>query len=338
MSSAYSFDAVIFDLDGTLVATDRFWVRAARAGAKKAFAELGLERELPLAGEWMSMVGYPLQQGFENVFPDLKAEDRTLVLERCVEEENRALKSGGAALLPDALEVIRELAESGVRLGVASNCGQYYLDSMLDSLSLRKWIEEPRCLDSPGVHRKADMIADILDRFETRSGVMVGDRASDRDAAWENGLPHIHLNSGFAHEEVHCEATLDGLADLLPRLRGRRKMLEECANRLGPQARIIGVTGGPCSGKSLFARDLARVLGEGTEVVSLDDFRPLRNRSASRWRNPRASCGALRSRSTRSRVFRSLNLRGSQDSRGTLPAPSANLQPPRPGCSARSAD
>ena len=44
MSLSIPYDAVLFDLDGTLVATDRFWPQAARAGALLAFEELGLER------------------------------------------------------------------------------------------------------------------------------------------------------------------------------------------------------------------------------------------------------------------------------------------------------
>ena len=38
-----SFRAALFDLDGTLIATDRFWIQAARVGARRAFQELGLE-------------------------------------------------------------------------------------------------------------------------------------------------------------------------------------------------------------------------------------------------------------------------------------------------------
>src|SRR6187402_3745057 len=100
------FDAVIFDLDGTLVSTELFWVEAARAGARRAFAELGLARELPAAEDWLSMVGMPLARGFELVFPDLPAEARDLVRARCVEEEERALRAGSATLMPGAREVL----------------------------------------------------------------------------------------------------------------------------------------------------------------------------------------------------------------------------------------
>ena len=93
-SSEFPYEAVLFDLDGTLVATDRFWVPAARVGAKRAFAELGLEREIPTAEEWMGLVGLPLAEGFDALFEDLSPKERQVILERCVEEEHFALDAG----------------------------------------------------------------------------------------------------------------------------------------------------------------------------------------------------------------------------------------------------
>src|SRR5690349_20809984 len=81
----FLFDAVLFDLDGTLVATDRFWVDAARAGARRAFEELGLERAMPTAAEWMGMVGLPLEQAFDALFTDLDPKARAHVFARCVQ-------------------------------------------------------------------------------------------------------------------------------------------------------------------------------------------------------------------------------------------------------------
>jgi phosphoglycolate phosphatase len=274
------FDAVVFDLDGTLVATDRFWIDAARVGARRAFAELGLDRPMPTALEWMSLVGLPLATGFARLFPDLHPAARARVQELCEEEEHAALRAGGAALLPGVEETLEELRSAGVRLGVASNCGHAYLASMMDDLSLAQWIEEARCLDSAGVANKADMVAQVLDAFGTRSAVMVGDRLGDRDAAWANGLPHVHFARGFAPEgeDVEAEAVIETMLDLVPRLARRTDWIERALRDLGARdgARRIGVTGPPGSGKSLFARDAARLLaahGVRAEVVALDDHR-----------------------------------------------------------------
>ena len=216
----FPYEAVLFDLDGTLVATDRFWVPAARVGAKRAFAELGLERAIPTAEEWMGLVGLPLAEGFDALFSDLTAEERKVVLDRCVEEEHFALEAGRAALLPGALEALKELKSRGVRTGIASNCSQRYLDAGMVGLGLAEWVDEGRCLDSPGIRNKADMLGDLLLTFDTRSAVMVGDRQGDCAAAKANGLPFVLCENGFRQdwERFECEGRIPDLLELIPLL------------------------------------------------------------------------------------------------------------------------
>jgi len=297
----FPFDAVLFDLDGTLVATDRFWPDAARAGALRAFEELGLERELPTRRDWMGMVGYPLEDGFARVFEDLDGPARAVLMERCVEEEHLALRAGHAVLLPGAQAALDELSARGVRLGIASNCGRQYLDAMVGGLGLERWIEESRCLDSRGVHDKAGMIEDLLWTFDTRSAVMVGDRISDRDAAWANGLPHVHLARGFAEagEVAQCEAVIDGLDELLPRLDQRSAWLRNLIEQLDlMDVDSLALTGGPASGKTIMARDLARELerlGRGCQVLGAKAADSA-SADANRWRaalSGAAEAGAL---------------------------------------------
>jgi phosphoglycolate phosphatase len=281
MEPVILFDGVVFDLDGTLVATDRFWVEAARAGARRAFAELGLERELPTGAEWMNLVGLPLAEGFDALFSDLPPEARALLLQRCVEEEELALRAGQAALLPGVEETLAELAGRGLKLGIASNCGRDYLRTMLVELGLERWVGEARCLDTPGMRSKTAMVGDLLASFGTRAVVMVGDRQGDRDAAWSNGLPHVHSARGFAQagEDLACEAVIEDMGELSGLLGRRTRWIEGALGTLGllepGGARSLGITGHSGSGKTLFARDAARLLrahGRGAVVVALEQF------------------------------------------------------------------
>ena len=261
---AFPFDAVLFDLDGTLVATDRFWPDAARAGARLAFEELGLERRLPSPREWMALVGRPLAEGFAELFPDLEPAQRKHLLERCVEAEHRLLAEGRAGTLPGVIETLETLSEAGVGLAIASNCSRSYLEAMLGELGLERWIGEARCLDSPGIDDKADMIEDLLLTLGTRRAVFVGDRIGDRDAAWANGLPHVHLARGYAPgmERVEAEAVIEGMDSLLPRLQERARWVDSLAALAG-EGELLGITGGPGSGKTLLAEELAE---RGLEV------------------------------------------------------------------------
>ena len=187
------FDAVLFDLDGTLVATERFWPDAARVATRRFFDARGIERAIPGAAEWMDMVGLPLAESFDRTFADLDEGTRADLMAACVEEEHALLGRGQAALLPGVVETLDALKAAGLRLGIASNCSDRYLELMLTRIGLDRWIEEARCLDSYGVRDKADMIQDLLLTFDTRSAVMVGDRLGDAEAAHANGLPHVHL-------------------------------------------------------------------------------------------------------------------------------------------------
>jgi phosphoglycolate phosphatase-like HAD superfamily hydrolase len=279
------FDVVLFDLDGTLVSTELFWVDAARAGARRAFEELGLERTLPSDEDWLSMVGLPLDKGFDNVFPDLDPAQRKLLMARCVEEEERALHAGSAALMPGARELLAELRARGVRMGIASNCGRGYLETMLSGLGLSEFVSEARCLDSPGVRDKGDMLADLLATFGTRSAVMVGDRSGDALAAQRNALPHVHLEGPIKPrgEIVRCDARIGALDQLLGVLGGRTRWLEAALHELGLSSangralRSLGVTGSALSGVTYFARDAARLLaasGREVRVVSNELWRP----------------------------------------------------------------
>lgn len=226
------------------------------------------------------MVGMPLDEGFERVFADLDSHQRQVLLEACVEEEHRLLDEGAAGLLPGTLDTLSALAARGVPMGIASNCSTAYLDAMLRGLGLEQWISEARCLESPGVRNKADMIQDLLLVFGTRSAVMVGDRAGDRDAAWANGLPHVHLSRGYAGrgEDVSAEATIAGLDELPGVLERRSRRVRACLDELAlPEGPVVVGVGGPaCAGKSLWLRDLAVALEAQGRAVRRVDMQSLR--------------------------------------------------------------
>ena len=283
-SPRFAFEAVLFDMDGTLVATDRYWPQAAQEGATRAFEELGLDAPVPSQAEWMSLVGGELSSGVARLLPDLDEAAREHILRRYIEAEHAYLAQGRAGFLPGVESTLALLHDAGVRLGIASNCSGRYLDQLMGDLNLGRWIEEARCLDSPRVRNKADMIEDLLAVFDTRSAVMVGDRAGDRDAAWANALPHVHLIDGYAMagEDVTAQATLnsmDGMAELLG---GRARDLGTLLGELVPgtgEVFTLGISGDLASGKTLLARDLVRLRPGEVECIELESVRRHPNRA-----------------------------------------------------------
>ena len=104
------------------------------------------------------MVGLPLEQAFESTFGDLDLGTREALLVACAEAGHAQLDRHGATLLAGVEETLADLSARGVRLGIASNCSPEYLELMLTRAGLERWIEEGRCLASPGVRDKGDMI------------------------------------------------------------------------------------------------------------------------------------------------------------------------------------
>ena len=90
-------------------------------------------------------------------------------------------------------------------LGLASNCGQRYLDAFVAAFELQSILDVARCVDTPGMHSKADMIADIVERTGARNAVMIGDRDNDRDAAQASRVPFVLFRGGF-----HAAEPTDG--------------------------------------------------------------------------------------------------------------------------------
>lgn len=218
--SAFPYDVVVFDLDGTLIATDEFWIPAARAATRRVFRERGIGLAEPSGEQWMALVGHPMAIGLRIVLPDLEPADLEALMAACIEEEEAALEAHGAKLLPGAREMLENLAELGVPMGIASNCGGRYLAHMMDDLGLNQWIGEARCLDSPGIRDKREMVSDVMLSFGADRGVMVGDRFGDMYAGRENGLYCVGYTGAFGDtaEVLRADLVIEHLEDLVKSL------------------------------------------------------------------------------------------------------------------------
>jgi phosphoglycolate phosphatase len=121
-------------------------------------------------------------------------------------------------LLPHAKEVLEVLAERGYALSTASNCGQSYLDAVLDSQEIRDYFTRPLCLETVHGKKKADILAEHFRTFDKADCYMVGDRSSDIEAATAHGVPAIGCAFGFGpeHELRGAVTLIRSLTELLP--------------------------------------------------------------------------------------------------------------------------
>jgi len=188
---------VIFDIDGTLLATDRFWLDIGRNAVRRVYARHDIDEPLPDDRRFLDAIGQPMPVFWQQILPPERHPLRDEIESEAQELEGVAFAKGHGAMYPGARALLDELHAAGRTLGLASNCGQRYLDGFLDAFGLDRVIAEARCVDSPGIDTKGDMIADILASTGLERAVMIGDRDSDRAAARANRVPFILFAGGF---------------------------------------------------------------------------------------------------------------------------------------------
>ncbi|MFN8177250.1 MAG: HAD family hydrolase [bacterium] len=189
---------VIFDIDGTLLATDSFWLDIGRRAVATVYARHGVRRELPGDARFVGAIGLPMEEFWRYVLPE-ELHGLGEEVEREAEDlEEVAFAKGLGAMYPGARRLLDDLHRAGRAVALASNCSRRYLDSFVRAFNLGPILLAALCADDPGVTSKADMVSQILDLAEGAPAVVVGDRETDREAARANRLPFVLFAGGFS--------------------------------------------------------------------------------------------------------------------------------------------
>lgn len=202
-------ELVVFDVDGTLHDTFRWWAPTIRHGLQRFAAATGLSIPMPSDAEAEAVVGMRdagvwapfLPTGHEHRWQELRA----MVLPMEVD----VIQSGVDYLFPGVRDLLVHLRRIGVKVALASNCRSTYMAAMQHGQGLIHLSDWQFCLDSPGVTTKTDMLA--LARQAAAAGrvVMVGDREPDLEAAQALGWPFVWRRNERC-DLGHADAVWDG--------------------------------------------------------------------------------------------------------------------------------
>jgi len=223
MAAAHPFEALIFDLDGTLIdsapdvcaAVNRVLAADGRrtlslAEAKDLIGQGGrvlVERALALTGRpgTADEIERALE-GFLTTYAGRPAEHTTVH--------------------PGVREALESLAADGARLGVCTNKPARTTAAVLAALELDRHFDVVSCGDQVP-HRKPDgrhVLAVIAALGTTRqTTVMIGDSENDIGAARDAGVRSVAVTFGYSHvppAELGADALIDRF-DELPAALGR---------------------------------------------------------------------------------------------------------------------
>lgn len=189
-------ELVVFDVDGTLHDTFRWWSPVIRAGVQR-FGELhGIAMVLPTVAEAEAVVGMKdagvwapfLPEAHKHRWQDLRA----VVLPMEIE----TVSSGVDYLFDGVRPLLQHLRRIGVKVALASNCRSAYMGAMQQGQGLAALTDWQFCLDSEGVRHKTDMLRLARGAAGAERVVMVGDREPDLEAARELGWPFVWRRNG----------------------------------------------------------------------------------------------------------------------------------------------
>lgn len=185
------YDAVIFDLDGTLLDTSE--------GIIKSISHVMEKRSLPAIGEdvMRTFIGPPMQHSFARVF----GMDKDEAFEAA--NDFRDVYKAGDLLLArpydGIFDTIRVLGENGVKCGVATYKRQDYAEKILIHFGFDRVCDVMCGSDPEGKLTKKDIIENAAAKLsgEKSRAVMVGDSDNDAAGAKEAGIDFIGVTYGF---------------------------------------------------------------------------------------------------------------------------------------------
>ena len=207
------FDAVIFDLDGTLLDTSSGIIHTANETARS----LGVEEVHDRSMFERYFIGPPLHRGFADVF-GLRGD----ILEKAVDQYIRLYPvCGGADMYsyyPGLVDAVHELKDSGLRLGVGTLKNEQVATRMLRNSGFGDVFDAIHGSDHTESLTKADIIEMSLEDLGVprERVLMVGDSESDLNGASIAGLSFLAVSWGFGfHSGYGKEKVAFSSGDLL---------------------------------------------------------------------------------------------------------------------------
>jgi phosphoglycolate phosphatase len=189
-----------FDLDGVLYSSEPFLGEAYREAIADVNARHpGAFARVPTTAEILAHVGWPLPVIFANLFPGVAAAALDDLHAATLAVICRRVAAGDGVCFPRVPDTLRALRAAGHTLCVASNGRTRYVETVLATYGVADLFLARVTADAVG--DKTAILRHYLRALpaDPRRTVMVGDRASDVDAARAVGCHFVGCDYGHGH-------------------------------------------------------------------------------------------------------------------------------------------
>lgn len=211
------YELIVFDWDGTLMDSAAMIVDSVQAAAR----DLGLAP--PTEQRARHIIGLGLGDALRHALPDLPEDHYPELVERY--RHHYLSRDHQLELFAGADGMVRDLAASGFRLGVATGKSRKGLDRALEHTGLGDFFHATRCADECHSKPHPQMIEELMAEFAVvpAQTLMIGDTTHDLLMAVNAGVDAVAVSYG-AHPRDVLESTVslycaDSVVDLATWLR-----------------------------------------------------------------------------------------------------------------------
>ncbi|MBW7857439.1 MAG: HAD family hydrolase [Leptonema sp. (in: Bacteria)] len=220
MAKLQGINAILFDVDGTLFSSEDILYDVYHTALKKFQLKHGRPETLPGLPAIMQQIGQPVKKIFQNLVPELTEEERDEISNQILIDLVNRIEAGEGIRYDGVFETIQSLADSNIRIFAASNGRKKYVQAILKSLKIIDYFEAVPTIDNVKIMNKNELVACILDDFglKPKECIIVGDRATDRDAGILNEVSFVATSYGHhssLDEHNGAVATIDSFSELL---------------------------------------------------------------------------------------------------------------------------
>lgn len=208
-------EAIIFDMDGTLFQTDLILEPALETTFEILRKEKQWVGKTPVE-KYREIMGVPLPVVWETLCPNHSLEIREKSNEIFQQQLIIQIRENKGALYDGVEETLTLLSER-YPLFIASNGQIEYLQAIIEEYKLHRFIQHTYSIQVIPSGNKSELVQLVKTENQIQGVFVVGDRASDIQAAKDNNLTAIGVRFDFAQENElqYADYVVDSFQDIL---------------------------------------------------------------------------------------------------------------------------